>query len=127
MNFWAEKLQQAGAAPAAPPPAPAATQTPWWTQPTYTPAAPAPAAPPTIAPVAALAPRLHESGQCPNCSSGNYHKATPNTAPRCMDCGYPVMHSTSGAVVPNRDSIPARASLRQAQGSKNVMQIIGHV
>jgi hypothetical protein len=125
MNFWEEKLRQAGTTAAAP--AAAATQTPWWAQPTYAPAAPALAAPPTTSPAAAPAPRLRESGQCPNCFSGTYHKATPNTAPRCMDCGYPVMHSTSGAIVPNRDSIPARVSLRQAQGSGNVMTIIGHV
>lgn len=127
MNFWAEKLAGASAATPTPAgPAPAATQTPWWALPTYT----AAAAPPTSAPsphLAPAAPQLQQGGQCPNCFGGNYHKATPNTAPRCMDCGYPMLHSTSGAVVPNRDRVPARASLRQAQGSGNVMKIIGHV
>jgi hypothetical protein len=35
-------------------------------------------------------------GRCPNCSSGNYGKMTPETAPRCYDCGYPIQQSGSG-------------------------------
>jgi hypothetical protein len=128
MNFWAEKLAGAGTS-AAPAPPSATPQTPWWALPTYTAASPPPAppAPAATLPSPAPTPRPHEGGQCPHCYSGNFFRATPNTSPRCMDCGYPVLHSTSGAVVSNRDATPARASLRQAQGSKNVMQIIGHV
>lgn len=42
-------------------------------------------------PASAMAP-----SKCPNCSSGNYGKMTPETAPRCYDCGYPIQQSGSG-------------------------------
>ena len=34
---------------------------------------------------------------CPNCSSGNYGRSTPESRPRCYDCGYPIQQSGSGA------------------------------
>jgi len=34
--------------------------------------------------------------RCPNCSSGNYGRSTPETAARCYDCGYPIQQSGSG-------------------------------
>lgn len=33
--------------------------------------------------------------RCPGCGSGNYG-GTPESRPRCYDCGYPIMQSGSG-------------------------------
>lgn len=45
--------------------------------------------------------RLPESAalasRCPNCSSGNYGKVSPEAKARCYDCGYPIQQSGSGA------------------------------
>ena len=37
------------------------------------------------------------ASRCPNCSSGNYGKSTPEARARCYDCGYPIQQSGSGA------------------------------
>lgn len=129
-NFWADRLAGRPAASASPTPA---QISPWRVQPTYAPApepAPGPAPVPREAPrqVAAAAPGpMRADVQCPNCGGANYGKPTPNTAARCMDCNYPILHSTSGAVIPNRHNTPARSSLRQAQGSGSVTEIIGYI
>lgn len=42
------------------------------------------------------APPAPPAPRCPNCASGNYGGATPESRPRCYDCGYPITQSGSG-------------------------------
>lgn len=72
------------------------------------------------------------SGQCPECGSGNYMKpADPRSQSgyRCYDCGYPVTQSTSNMPsMPTGESGPVRAS-RQVSTSNNYnpQVIVGRV
>lgn len=87
----------------------------WWARKLNAPVPPpqlAPAAPPTqFAPQLPTAPanvgrkapsHTKASGTCPECGGENYFSAryerVPGSlpAPRCFDCGYPVVQSTSG-------------------------------
>jgi hypothetical protein len=36
------------------------------------------------------------ASRCPGCGSGNYGGATPESRPRCYDCGYPITQSGTG-------------------------------
>ena len=40
-----------------------------------------------------LAPSSTSTATCPDCGSGNFMAPTPQIAPRCYDCGYPVQQS----------------------------------
>ncbi len=41
-------------------------------------------------------PQMPVTQRCPNCASGNYGGSTPETRPRCYDCGYPITQSGTG-------------------------------
>jgi ribosomal protein S27E len=36
-----------------------------------------------------------QTATCPDCGSGNYFSASPQTSLRCYDCGYPIQQSGS--------------------------------
>jgi len=59
-------------------------------------------------------PKEVTEGTCPECGSGNYMAASPNVAPRCFECGYPLMQSTSGMVVSK--NTPRGGPVRQVLG-----------
>jgi len=52
-------------------------------------------APQQQAPSAAKAQSAAQTSTCPECGGGNYMSPQQNIAPRCVDCGYPVMQSGS--------------------------------
>ena len=89
-NWWAQKLaQQSGQAapvpqgrPANMPPMPPSQQ-------------PMQVMPPFQAQPQTKAQSANQSASCPDCGSGNYFSATPQTQQRCYDCGYPVQQSGS--------------------------------
>ena len=89
-NWWANKL----GTPQAPvqPQVPQVPQQPAYRAPSYTPP------PPMVNPELEghVIPESAYSGRCPNCSSGNYGKTTPEAKARCYDCGYPIQQSGSG-------------------------------
>lgn len=104
-SWWADKLGngQPQTPRYVPPTPPAQPVQPGYTQPyqgvtpntAYPPVTQQPYIDPSLEghklPASAMAP-----SRCPNCSSGNYGKMTPETAPRCYDCGYPLQQSGSG-------------------------------
>jgi hypothetical protein len=143
-DFWARALREASPQPAAAPPANYQAPppgTPWWQLPTYqsaaTPAAPAPhqvPGPQDLHPLTAMPKPVNlasarNASQCPGCGGDQYFKATPNSSPRCFECGYPVQHSTSGLRVSHNDqSVPTKVSMRQVTGNGFQPQtIVGHV
>ena len=83
-NWWAEKLGQ-----------PKVNSTPITYQPSAAPMTPAVSQVPpptqTTRNVASAG-----AGRCPGCGSGNYGGATPESRPRCYDCGYPITQSGTG-------------------------------
>lgn len=134
-NFWADKLRQAAPAqPAAPAPLP--QRETWWGSDVYTRDHRPPQGPPPLpdryvatggAYTSTKAQHLREAGNCPNCGSSDYFRASPNTVQTCFTCGYPIQHSTSGAMVPNNGG-PAKAALGQQQGAGFQPQtIIGRI
>lgn len=84
-NWWANKLGQ-----------PQPPSTPITYQPSAAPMTPAV----PQAPIAQQPSRLPASAtsvsRCPGCGSGNYGGATPESRPRCYDCGYPITQSGTG-------------------------------
>jgi ribosomal protein S27E len=89
-NWWAQKLaQQNGQAPVQqgrpdPMPPMPPSQQPMQAMPSFQ---------PQVAQTKAQSARLADT--CPDCGSSNYFSATPQTALRCTDCGYPVQQSGS--------------------------------
>ena len=86
-DWWANKL--AGTTPAAPvgrpanlPPMPPSQQ-PMAVMPNFQPTQPS-----------IQLPSMSQTATCPDCGSANY-MAVQNTAPRCLDCGYPIQQSGS--------------------------------
>jgi ribosomal protein S27AE len=67
---------------------------------------------------------------CPECGSGNYMAPSPQIAPRCYDCGYPVQQSGShygsltGAVV---EGSAKAAHGNDTQSNWNPQGIIGRI
>lgn len=137
-NFWADKLRESGASPAevaffAPLPA----RETWWRSDLYTrdhrpPQAPPP--PPDRYPAtggaytSTKAQHTRDVGNCPSCGSSDYFRASPNTVRTCYTCGYPIQHSTSGAMVPNTSAGTAKAALGQRAGAGFQPQtIIGRI
>ena len=130
-SFWERKLaQQSGQpAPAQAPQAPQPSSNgPWWrTTPTTTPR------PQTVAqeqpqgqPEQDMAKTLlaqnkqDSMDRCPGCGSGNY-AAPPGSrthGPRCFDCGYPVMQTTSGMSNTASDGGPSTPA-RQVSTANN--------
>lgn len=112
-------------------PAPVRDQAPldaWWApRPVPAPMPPVPQepAPPTAPPRQAQSSR--STARCPNCSSGDYFRANPETKPRCYTCGYPVLHSTSGLMTDNKPSPPTRQTERSREGGYRPSEIVGRV
>lgn len=85
-DWWAKKLS--GGTPSAPvgrpdpTPAMPPSQQPMTPMPVFQPQT-------TKAQSAAMA------ATCPDCGSGNFMAPTPQIAPRCYDCGYPIQQSGS--------------------------------
>lgn len=71
----------------------------------------------------------NQAGECPNCGpDGDYVKAPGMNKARCYTCGYPVLHSTSGAVATTRKkATPARQIPQSIEGGYNPHVIIGRV
>lgn len=86
------------------------------------PAAPVPTAP-NLPPTQPKAAHLKNEDYCPECASGNYFKATPNTAQRCYDCGYPIVQTTSGMRSTQAEG-PVQAARQPAQGQGFNPQVI---
>ncbi len=117
----------------------------WWSkkltgQPaSYPPVAqPAPQVPqqfqqPIQQPVQPQQPRLPQSAtatsRCPGCGSGNYGGATPESRPRCYDCGYPITQSGTGVPGINQGQAPGptQAAKQIQTGGWNPTTIIGKI
>lgn len=123
-NWWADKLAQT--APQAPQGRPANTVPMPASQ---QPLAPMPTFQPTQAPTS-RAQSANQTATCPDCGSGNYMAPTPQIAPRCYDCGYPVQQSGSrfgglaGAQVV--DGV-TQATGNNSASNWNPQQIIGRI
>lgn len=86
-DWWAKRLGNAAPVPQGrPDPTPAMP-------PSQIPMTQMPAFQTPQAPHKAQSARLTDT--CPDCGSGNYFSATPQTSLRCYDCGYPVQQSGS--------------------------------
>lgn len=98
----------------------------------YTPQYPAPASTPPVQ--SELAGRLIPASatnteRCPNCSSSNYGRVTPESKARCYDCGYPIQQSgsgTPGVRVPNGGAVQAAKQISTAN-NYNPGQIIDRI
>lgn len=67
---------------------------------------------------------------CPDCGSGNFFSATPQTAKRCYDCGYPVQQSGSrfgGLAGANVEGAAKQAAGNDATNNWNPQGIVGKV
>lgn len=67
---------------------------------------------------------------CPDCGSGNYFSATPQTTLRCYDCGYPVQQSGSryGGLTGAHVEGATKAALgNDTTNNWNPQGIVGHV
>lgn len=122
MSFWADKLNQGGAAqPAVPPPVPASPSGAWWAPQSQvqSPAGQqAPLLPAVYVPVKPP-PHLRASGFCPECGSDSYFEVDPKQGPRCYACGATsgnrTRNSTQGTAVVSQRSGPTKAA-RQVTG-----------
>jgi hypothetical protein len=115
-NWWANKLGQPTSKPSAP--QYVAPQPATYVQPQTTSYPPSQQATP-------------QAARCPGCGSGNYGGATPESRPRCYDCGYPIQQSGSGAgtgiVGGSKASGPATPAKQVEAGGWNPQTIIGHI
>jgi ribosomal protein S27E len=84
-DWWAKKLGQPQAPQGRPDPTPSMppSQQPMQSMPAFQ------------QPQETKAQSAKQTASCPDCGSGNYFSATPQTAFRCYDCGYPVQQSGS--------------------------------
>lgn len=67
---------------------------------------------------------------CPDCGSSNYFSATPQTAERCFECGYPVQQSGSrfgGLAGAHVEGAATQARGNDATNNWNPQGIIGQV
>jgi ribosomal protein S27E len=70
------------------------------------------------------------SATCPDCGSGNYFSATPQTSQRCYDCGYPIQQSGSrfgGLAGAHTEGAAKPAAGNDAQSNWNPQGIIGRI
>jgi hypothetical protein len=126
-NFWARQV--AKNQPKAPPPS--NTRGPWWHTETV-PHPPEPEPESSIKPGEVIIDRrkfqsqVQDIGECPSCGSSNYFKVT-GSKPRCYECGYPVMQSTSGMSATS-DGSPPRQARQVSKGSNyHPQEIIGRL
>lgn len=121
-SWWASKIGVAPSRPSTPPSGPPA------------PAYPMPAQPVSV-PVrydsasdeATRAQSQVLRDRCPDCGSGNYFAASRETKPRCFDCGYPVVQSTSGMAGMSSDAPVHRSRQVSTESNFNPQQIIGRI
>jgi hypothetical protein len=109
----------------------------WWASKLNTGQPVKPSIPPTTTQPAYLPPELQErklpasattASRCPNCSSQNYG-GTPDTRPRCYDCGYPIQQTgsgTAGVSVPLEGPTQAAKQV-STENNFNPQGIIGHI
>ena len=76
--------------------------------------------------------RTPSADRCPECGSGNYGGATPESRKRCYDCGYPIQQSGSGmgkGIIGQggQASGPAQPARQVQSGGFNPTTIIGHI
>lgn len=67
---------------------------------------------------------------CPDCGSGNYFSATPQTTHRCYDCGYPIQQSGSrfgGLAGANVEGATKLANGNDTVSNWNPQGIIGRI
>jgi ribosomal protein S27E len=67
---------------------------------------------------------------CPDCGSGNYFSATPQTSLRCYDCGYPIQQSGSrfgGLAGANVEGAAKQANGNDTASNWNPQGIIGRI
>jgi len=116
-NWWANKLGTQPVQPASTPQY-VAPQPATYVQPTQSQYPPSQQATP-------------QAPRCPGCGSGNYGGATPESRPRCYDCGYPIQQSGSGMgtgiTSGPQASGPAQAAKQVQPGGWNPTTIIGHI
>jgi ribosomal protein S27AE len=121
-DWWAKKLGQPvpqgrpDPSPAMPP-----SQQPMQVMPSFQQAQPD---------LSRLAPSSKSTASCPDCGSGNFMAPTPQIAPRCYDCGYPVQQS--GSRFGSLTGAHVEGTTQQAAGNDtsnnwNPQGIIGHV
>lgn len=125
-GFWERAI---GAVSPAPPARDQAPLDAWWAPkaapPSLPPQSPAPQPPqPTPTPVQAQS--SHSSARCPHCASGNYFRPSPETKARCYECGYPVLHSTSGMTSTDRSAATPTRQVNK-EGGFNPTTIVGRV
>lgn len=120
-DWWAQKL---GTAPAPAPMAAPRTLPPMTPRPVVLPQEMAPQYQPEDTSRAMMkAQHTRGSSMCPDCGSGNYMSPPAGGRPRCFECGYPIVQSTSGLLAdPGVKSQPAQ----QIQTSYNPT-IEGHI
>lgn len=109
MSFWTDKLAGKPTSNARP----LASVQAWWaheTEPPETQIVPES----TQQAMVERRPKSTGEGPCPECDSGNYMAPSRNATPRCFDCGYPIIHSTSGMSVAK--STPHGKPVRQVLG-----------
>lgn len=64
---------------------------------------------------------------CPECRSGNYFRANREGAPRCFDCGYPLIQAGSGLSSIKGEG-PVRASRQVSTANNfNPQTIVGRI
>ena len=72
-----------------------------------------------------------QAPRCPGCGSGNYGGDTPESRPRCYDCGYPIQQSGSGMgrgiVSGGQSSGPVQPAKQVQTGGWNPTTIIGKI
>ena len=122
-DWWAKRLNTPAQQPPFMPQAP--SQMPM--QPAPSPAQQQPMQPQTSAP-ATRVPASAAASRCPGCGSGNYGGATPETRPRCYDCGYPITQTGTGMPGVNApNSGPTQASRQVSTGGWNPKTIVDRI
>lgn len=126
-NFWADKLRPGAPRRHSEPVTTThqpATNRPWWDTtheiaPPPVDQAPQPYQPQYDQPPAPTkAQHARQTDRCPECGGGNYFTPMNNQrhGPRCYECGYPKLHSTSGVMASNDGDVRAA---RQHHGGES--------
>jgi hypothetical protein len=101
---------------------------------------PTPAMPPSQQPMTPMpafqqpqvskAPSAAQTATCPDCGSRNYMAPSPQIAPRCYDCGYPIQQSGSrfgGLAGAHVEGAAKQATGNDSTNNWNPQGIIGRV
>lgn len=121
-DWWSRKMASPQARPSTPPVRPPAPPYPMTARPVSVPVRYDRAGESsTRAQSQALADR------CPDCSSSNYFSATRETRPRCFDCGYPIVQSTSGLQGTASDGPVHKSRQVSTANNFNPGEIVGRI